>query len=218
MILKRYHLHSLCVILSSFAMPPRKRAKTSSTSQGPSSRDINTGQLLGTSVSKSALVQIIQSLYDSGHMKVRLTRQAIRKRIESHANFQTPHGTVVQRMSVGPHSLEYIHPAALLFYLCTISPCFVAAMEYARATASNGVCQVVLYSDAATPGNVFRPDKGRKLEAFYWYALALYWRLDKCQIACEDSTMKDSTMKDSATTGERQERMEQYSEEHRWIV
>ncbi len=55
--------------------------------------------------------------------------------------------------------------------LCTISDCFGAAMESAKAAAADGICQVVLYSDAATPGNVFRPDKGRKFEAFYWCAL-----------------------------------------------
>ena len=130
-------------------MAPRKRAKTSGPSQGPSVEEIHTGQLLATGVTKSALVQIIQSLHDSGHMNVKLSRSAVRKQIESHANFETPHGTVVQSMHVGQHKLEYIDPAALLYYLCFISPFFAAAMKHAQSEAISGVCQVVLYSDAA---------------------------------------------------------------------
>ncbi len=104
-------------------------------------------------------------------MNVTLSRKAINCKVERHANVQTPHGSVVQTAQVGGTSLEYIHPAALRYYLCTISECFGAAMESAKAAAADGICQVVLYSDAATPGNVFRPDKGRKFEAFYWCAL-----------------------------------------------
>ena len=163
------HQLLFCPLLSCFAMAPKKRSKTSSTRPGPSSQEIDTGRLLGTGVSKSALVDIIHSLNDSGHMDVTLSRSAVRKRIESHANFRTPHGPVVQRISVGPHSLGYIHPAALMFYLCSISQRFADVMEHAEAVTSNGICHVVLYSDAATPGNVFRPDKSRKLEAFYWF-------------------------------------------------
>ena len=74
----------------------------------------------------------------------------------------------MQSMQVGGKRLEYIHPAALLFYLCTISDAFRSAMHSAKAEATDGRCQIVIYSDAATPGNAFRPDKGRKYEAFYW--------------------------------------------------
>jgi len=94
---------------------------------------------------------------------------AITRSIASYADFQTPHGRVVQTMQIGSLALEYIHPAALLFYLCSISSGFRTIMEKANAVAGHEPCRIVLYSDAATPGNVFRPDKGRKFEAFYWF-------------------------------------------------
>ena len=158
------------------AMPPQKRARTSASSSGPPASTINTGELLRTGVSKSGLKQILDSLHSTGHVNVKLSKYAIKNKIEQFSKAETPHGKVMQTVQVGPHSLEYIHPAALLYYLCSISECFRKAMVFAKAETVDGRCQVVLYSDAATPGDPFRPDKGRKFEAFYW-CCALLWLL-----------------------------------------
>ena len=139
-------------------MAPKKKRKTEG------SASLNIGEMLFTGVSKTA----IGLLRSTGQASCKLNRTAIRRSIQQHASFNTPHGTVVQTMSIGQHVLEYIHPAALLFYLCSISGCFRGAMEHAHSSAADGVFSVLLYSDAATPGNPFRPDKGRKFEAFYW--------------------------------------------------
>ncbi len=149
-------------------MPPKKRSKTDASSAGPPASTINTGELLKTGVSKSGLKQILDSLHTTGHLNVTLSANAIKRKVAHHSKVDTPHGKVIQSMQVGGKRLEYIHPAALLFYLCTISDAFRSAMHSAKAEATDGRCQIVIYSDAATPGNVFRPDKGRKYEAFYW--------------------------------------------------
>ena len=135
---------------------------------GPTAKEMNIGELLGTGVTKSALVKIIQSLHRTGFANVTMSRTTIKRWLPDHARAQTPHGSVVQSMKVGSYNMEFIHPAALLHYLCSISNRFSAAMESANASAGGGACHVFLYSDAATPGNPFRPDKGRKFEAFYW--------------------------------------------------
>ena len=152
-------------------MPPRKRGTPSdgrSSDAGPAAKQIRTGELLSTGVTKTALVKIVESLHKSGHLRVTLTRDQVKRQIQSHATFVTPHGLVVQKMDIGGHTVEYIHPAALIYYLCAISAGFRTVMSNAVAAAAPGPCNIVLYSDAATPGNVFRPDKGRKFEAFYW--------------------------------------------------
>ncbi len=146
------------------SMPPKKKAK-----QVPKTMD--TGDLLQSGVTKTGLKKIIDSLHRTGHLNVKLSRNEIKRRVAHHSTVDTPHGKVLQSMDVGGQKIEFLHPAALLFYLCTISEAFRSAMLSAKAEASNGRCHFVLYSDAATPGNVFRPDKGRKYEAFYWCAL-----------------------------------------------
>ena len=149
-------------------MSPKKRIKAESSSPGPSNKEVDTGELLGSGATKSALCKIINSLHRTGHINVTLPRKTLQKQIEASAKVNTPHGKVVQIMMVGGYMMEYIHPTALLYYLCSISEFFRSTMAHAIAMASGGVCQIVIYSDAATPGNVFRPDKGRKFEAFYW--------------------------------------------------
>ena len=149
-------------------MPSRKRQACTKPST-PTSKSLRTGELLSTGVTKSALVTIIRSLHDSGHMSNSgLTRRNVQRRVEEHAEMETPYGRVVQTISVGSYNLEYIHQSAPLYHLCSISAGFRTAMEHAQSVAVNNVSRVVLYSDAATPGNVFRPDKGKKFEAFYW--------------------------------------------------
>ena len=104
-----------------------------------------------------ALTEIIQSLHTTGHMNTALSRSAVKRNIEEHAKVRTPHGSVVQIMQVGETQVEYIHPAALLYYLCSISACFRDTMASAKESSADGVRQVVLDSDAATPVDVFRP-------------------------------------------------------------
>jgi hypothetical protein len=149
-------------------MAPKKRHKPSNASEDPPASAIRTGELLATGVTKTGLNQILNSLYDSGHLRVKLSDRQIKNKISHHSKVDTPHGKVMQSMDVGGHALEYIHPAALLYYLCSISEAFRQAMRSAKNEAAGGRCKLVVYSDAATPGNVFRPDKGRKYEAFYW--------------------------------------------------
>ena len=144
-------------------MSPKKRIKAESSSAGPSNKEVDTGELLGSGATKSALCKIINSLHRTGHINVTLPRKTLQKRIEEHANVNTPHGKVVQVMMVGGYRLEYIHPAALLYYLCSISEFFRATMAHAIAMASGGACQIVIYSDAGTPGDVFRPGKGQQV-------------------------------------------------------
>ena len=64
---------------------------------------------------------------------------------------------------------EYCSPAAYLHYISTLNPTFGDLM---RASLRPGQpATVVLYVDEICPGNPFRPDKARKLQAVYWCML-----------------------------------------------
>ena len=122
-------------------MPPRKRGTPSDgrlSDAGPTAKQIRTGELLSTGVTKTALVKIVEALHKSGHLKVTLTRDQVKRQIQSHATFVTPHGLVVQKMDIGGHTVEYIHPAALIYYLCAISAGFRTVMSNAVAAAAPG--------------------------------------------------------------------------------
>ena len=101
-------------------------------------------------------------------MRARLHRRQLQRGVEADAGLDKPSGSVAQTMFVDTCKLEYTHPVVLLYYLCTISDGFRASMGQAKSAAVNNVCRVVLCSDGATPGNVFRLGKGKNLEARYW--------------------------------------------------
>ena len=122
-------------------------------------------------VTKSGLVAILQSLNDAGLLNERYTLRQVTKAVSNHANTDTPYGKLVKPLSLGdvtPHRIEYICPCALLWYLCSISPAFGIIIKESIEAAGGATLNLVLYNDGVVPGNPFRPEKARKIEAFYW--------------------------------------------------
>ena len=146
-----------CIVL----MAPKKKRKSDTLK-------IDAGKLAAQSRTKTAIVSISKALHDNGHLDHLVTAKQLRKDIASHSLVQTPYGKVVQSMSFGPTSFDYIDPRALMYYLCAISPAFGSIMKEAHDSCYPHPCHIILYNDAAQTGNPFRHDKGRKFEAFYW--------------------------------------------------
>ena len=95
-------------------------------------------------------------------------RRQVRATGTAHADATTPYGTVVQHFDVGVtgERTDCVDPAAWLYYMCTISTAFTTMME---AIIDGGArLRIALYNDGVVPGNPFRPEHARKLEAFYW--------------------------------------------------
>ena len=100
------------------------------------------------------------------------------KQIREDAKFQTeatPYGPVFQHTECGADEepIGFIHPFALLYYLCEHSEVFYRFLK-TNHTNSDGSAKegrLCIYADETTPGNVHRPDKGRQYMAVYWTLL-----------------------------------------------
>ena len=137
-------------VMSSTSLPCAKRFKAA--------------HIVGTSSTRSALINTLNQLHADGLLDTKMTPRELRREIHEHARADTRYGKVVQTMKIDNVTVPYIDPRALLVYLCTVSAAFSRLMK----SIATGMCRIVLYNDGVTPGNVFRPDAGRKFEAFYW--------------------------------------------------
>lgn len=85
------------------------------------------------------------------------------------ARATTPYGTVMQHMPFvlggKPYQWPYLHPFALLHYLCSLS---VAYASIVCSSLRGLVANIILYADECTPGNVLRHDSGRQVWCIYW--------------------------------------------------
>ncbi len=124
-----------------------------------------------SNVTKSALVRTLLRLQETGLLLTdasgrQLRRQANNTDIDQ---IETPYGKLLQCMYCGASRyVDVAHPAALLFHLSSISVAFANAMMVMADAAGSDPLKLIIYSDGLTPGNVFRPDAGRKLLAIYW--------------------------------------------------
>ena len=110
------------------------------------------------------MLNTLSQLHADGLLDTKMTPRELRREIHEHARADTRYGKVVQTMKIDNVTVPHIGPCALLVYSCAISPAFSRLMN----SIATGMCRIVLYNDGVTPGNVFRPDAGRKFEAFYW--------------------------------------------------
>ena len=96
---------------------------------------------------------IEDALHRNDHMTgARLHRRQLQRGVEADAGLDKPSGSVVQTMFDDTRKVEYMHPVALLYYLCTICEGFRASMGQAESVAVNNVCRVVLDKEAAATG------------------------------------------------------------------
>ena len=141
--------------------------KRPSSQPPPGSKQIRLEALMKGRMTKTALVSVLQDLHQAGLLEQRFNIKQVRKAVRAHSTAQTPYGSVIKRFEFDAR-FEYIDPAALLYYLCTVSDQF-AEMIAETVNQSGGRClKWVLYQDGVIPGNPFRPDKARKVEAWYW--------------------------------------------------
>ena len=132
--------------------------------------------------------------------KAALERQ-LKKASRKHAEADTPYGKVVQEMPIRSNILkrwQFCHPLALMFYLCVISTAFADIMS---ATPTDRPLRTIIYIDEINPGNPFRPEKSRTLQAVYWcFADWPEWLLSRTAAWPTFGTLR-STVVDSLPEG-----------------
>ena len=80
---------------------------------------------------------------------------------------ETPYGPVLQHMDLTvmvkdiptPYRWPYLNPFATLYYACKMCIGFAILM---RDALRGGIGHIMIYADEVTPGNVLRPDSGKK--------------------------------------------------------
>ena len=126
---------------------------------------------------KTGLINCMQALTDAGWLTDavlhRTQRVGIKRRLttatSAHCDALTPYGRVVQRMKMPFEILpywEFVHPMALIHYLCSISIHFFKVMD--DCISMGEPLQLIIYIDEIVPGNPLRPEKARTLQAIYW--------------------------------------------------
>ena len=129
-------------------------------------RRTNLGVMLTTNLTtKTALVTMLRRLHGAGLLDGPLTtRKQVSRAVAEHGQADTPYGKVMQKMALpNGEYLDIIHPAAFLAHMCRISAEF-AELVYSIMQDKLGY---IIYADGLVPGNVFRHDKGRKIQAIY---------------------------------------------------
>ena len=84
---------------------------------------------------------------------------------------QTPYGRVLKTCAVAGTdgsevAIPYVCPFAWLYRVCEACPHFVRLLRASLGAEGRG--SIVIYHDETQPGNVRRPDVGRKFLALYW--------------------------------------------------
>ncbi|CAE7578341.1 unnamed protein product [Symbiodinium sp. CCMP2592] len=126
-------------------------------------------------VTTRGLAEVLEAVKKHG-LPSTTSRSDIKRKRSARANVMTPYGHVIQQWRLqtedgGTVAIDYCHPAALVWHLCSSSeplqnlllermglePCSLAAPW-----------RVVFYSDEITPGNQLRSRNPRKLQAIYF--------------------------------------------------
>ena len=136
---------------------------------GPHVTDADLSHMSAARVTKSGVHHILSYLHTRGFLEDAVPRNRISRAVAHHSSIETPYGTVVQPFHVGiEQPVECCHPAALLYYMCTISATFADLCKRTVMLAGDTPLRYIAYNDGVVPGNPFRPEKGRKVEAWYW--------------------------------------------------
>ena len=113
------------------------------------------GELANHRITKSAIANVFETLHAKGLLDIRVHRRHIARAVAAHAAVTTPFGLVVQSLEVGNGlTVDYICPAALMWYMCTISTSFADCCKGAVDRAGNDPLRYVAYSDRIVPGTL----------------------------------------------------------------
>ena len=120
-------------------------------------------------VTKSGVHHVLRYLHEHGFLDDHVGTDRISRAVAHHASVQTPFGSVVRPFDLGiAAGTECCDPASLLYYMCSISVTFADICKQTVMNAGDMPLRYLVYQDGVVPGNPFRPEKGRKVEAWYW--------------------------------------------------
>ena len=167
---------------SSSDRQPKKRRESVSRQSDMDSQQSKKARLLAKlqsipSCSKTALIDILQSLHSAGALAGDLgagTRSTVRDRVrqplDDLRHLETPYGQLVKRWKLGLPALSHvdiINPFAYLYHLSIVSDEF-AQLLFEASEGGNKELRVIMYIDGVSPGNPLRPDKARTVDCVYW--------------------------------------------------
>ena len=118
--------------------------------------------------SQSAIAHLLHTVEKDGAPTCfsRHAQYLSRKRF---ARTQTPHGTLVCTMTIGPLTVAVQNPAAMLHYCVDKCPGFTALMNQTiLAHGSDTPLSLILYADGVSPADTLTKHDGRKFDAVYW--------------------------------------------------
>ena len=122
---------------------------------------------------KASTVKMLLLLQQQGALASdvdeRQLRSDIQAAVESVGQTMTPYGPIIQKVRLdvpGLRDWEICHPFAFLWYMTQHSDAFRQVMR--NSTSDSRQLRLVIYMDGLTPGNPFRPDKGRSIMCIYW--------------------------------------------------
>ncbi len=131
-------------------------------------------------VTQSALLRTLLRLKENNLLHTDASDRQLRRQIAASSDIDkidTPYGQLMQAMDVGnAQFVDVVHPAASLFHLATVSAAFAGVMMACADAAGNDPLRLIIYADGLTPGNVFRPNSGRKLLAIANFPDYMLWR------------------------------------------
>ena len=160
---------------SSSDRQPKKHRESEGRRPGIDSQQSKKARLLAKlssipSCSKTALIDILQSLHSAGALAGDLgagARSAVRDRVrqplDELRHLETPYGRLVKRWELGLPALSHIdvvNPFAYLYHLSTVSDEF-AQLLFEASEGGNKELRIIMYIDAVNPGNPPRPEKAR---------------------------------------------------------
>ena len=134
-------------------------------------RDISALARCGT---RTGLTNVLQILQRSGLLETddseRKIRRTLQRGVVHHATTMTPYGPVVQKVKLDIPGMtdewEYCNPVAYFYHLSTLNEAFGQLMQSLPSEIN-----IVVYVDEIVPGNPFRHEKARKLQAIYFVVL-----------------------------------------------
>ena len=142
-------------------------------------------------ISQSALAAVLKfAAAEPVHEGV--TRDELRNARNQIVAEQTPYGPLHQLIMMGETSVEFQHPAAMLYHVCKTSTSFSDLLDRvhtATPCAVNRPWRLVLYMDEITPGNQLAHKHARKMWASYWSILEF-----GSAILCDEARPAPETM------------------------
>ena len=127
-------------------------------------------------VSQSALASVLAEVRELGKVPEACSRSTLKRARDEEINIKTPYGDLMQSVAIDMNNgsqrhFSYIHPLALIWYLCSVSLQFKEFMSDKLRETSCGwqkPWKLILYGDEVGPGNNLKHYNKRKLHCVYW--------------------------------------------------